>query len=64
MVFLHNFVSDWFLSPQIIAAATTYGVATHEQFNAWRVSLDDWKAHPSPFAAFAWGETMARKPLS
>ena len=60
--FLHAFVSDWFFLPQIIAAATTFGLATQEQFDGWRVSLDKWKAHPSPFAAFAWGETIARKP--
>lgn len=60
--FLHRFISDWLFLPQIIAAATTFGLATHEQFDGWRASLDSWKAHPSPFAAFAWGETIASKP--
>ncbi len=62
VIFMYNFIGDWFLSPQVIAAATTYGVATQEQFDGWRVSLDKWKDHPSAFAAFAWGETIARKP--
>ena len=61
VAFMHNFIGDWFLAPPVIAAATTYGIATQEQFDGWRVSLDKWKAHPSAFAAFAWGETIARK---
>ena len=61
VAFMHSFISDWFLAPPVIAAATTYGLATQEQFDGWRVSLDRWKDHPSAFAAFAWGEAVARK---
>ena len=62
--FLHAFTGDWFFSPEVIAAATTYGLATHQQFDEWRQSLDQWQIHPGAFGAFAFGEVIGRKPQS
>ncbi len=62
VAFLHAFISDWFLSPEVIATAMQYGAATEKQFDDWRVGLDQWKSHPGAFGAFAFGEGIAYKP--
>ena len=62
IAFLHAFISDWFYSPDVIAAATKYGLATQQQFDEWRQALDQWKSHPEACGAFAFGEVIARKP--
>ena len=64
VAFLHGFISDWFYSPNVIAAATTYGLATHQQFDEWRQGLDEWRDHAGAFGAFAFGEVIALKPHS
>ena len=64
IAFLHAFISDWFYSPDVIAAATKYGLATQQQFDEWRQALDQWKSHPEACGAFAFGEVIARKPQS
>ncbi len=61
-VFFHGFVSGWFFSPEVIAAATAYGLATEQQFDAWRAGMDEWKTHPGGIGAIAFGEVVARKP--
>ncbi len=60
--FLHAFIMDWFYSPLVIAAATSFGLATNEQFDEWRRTLDEWKDAPGAFGAFAFGECIASKP--
>ena len=59
---LHTFINEWFFSPHVIAAATAFGVATQEQFDVWREEMDQWRDHPSSFAALAFGECIAFKP--
>ena len=59
VAFLHAFISDWFYSPDVIAAATKYGLATQQQFDDWRLALDQWKSHAG---AVAFGEVIACKP--
>ena len=59
--FLHGFISAWFFSSGTVEAATKYGIATREQFDDWRRTLDQWKDAPGALAAFAWGEATGRK---
>ena len=59
--FLHEFINDWFLSPEIIGAAIEYGLASQQQFDDWQLTLNRWKSTPSAFAALAWGEAIAHK---
>ena len=59
--YLHEFINDWFLSPEIIGAAIEYGLASRQQFDDWQLTLHRWKSTPSAFAALAWGEAIARK---
>ena len=62
VAFLHAFTVGWFFSPSVIAAATAYGLATHQQFDDWRAALDEWKDHTGAFGAIAFGEVVASKP--
>ena len=62
IAFLHTFISSWFFLPEVVAAATTYGLATHEQFDQWRLGLEEWKDLASSFGAIAFGEGIASKP--
>ncbi len=60
--FFHAFIMDWFYSPEVIAAATNFGLATQEQFDEWRESLDEWKNHPGAVGAIGFGEAVATRP--
>ncbi len=60
--FLHAFISDWFFMPEVVAAATQYGLATQAQFDQWRVEIDQWKDDVGAVGALAFGEAIARKP--
>ena len=60
IAFLHAFISDWFFMPQVVAAATQYGLATHEQFEQWKSEIDEWKSDPRAVGALAFGEATAR----
>ena len=62
VAFFHGFVMDWFYSPEVIGAATKFGLATQEQFDEWREGLDEWKTHPGAIGAIAFGEAIATKP--
>ena len=62
VAFLHGFIIDWFFSPAVIAAATAYGLATHEQFEEWRAALEQWRGHAGALGAIAFGEAIATKP--
>ena len=59
VAFFHTFVTGWFLSPDVVAAATKHGLATHEQFDEWRRALGEWKDHPGAFGVVAFGECLA-----
>ena len=61
VAFLHGFIMDWFFMPRVIEAATAYGLATHEQFEEWRVALEEWKGHAGAVGAIAFGEAIGTK---
>ncbi len=62
IAFFHSLVVDWFFSPKIIAAATGFGLATHDQFEQWRKTYDDWREAPRAVGAIAFGEAIAFNP--
>ena len=62
VAFLHAFIIDWFYSPRVIEAATSFGLATHQQFDQWRQGLDEWRDSEGACGAFAFGEVIASKP--
>ena len=62
VAFLHRFIMDWFYSPNVIEAATKYGLATHEQFDTWKQDLYDWRDATGACGGFAFGEIIASKP--
>ena len=61
VAFFHAFIIDWFYSPRVVGAATQFGLATQEQFDTWRASLDTWRDLPGATGAIAFGEVIARK---
>ncbi len=62
IAYLHSVVQDWFLSPPVIEAATTYGVATKMQFDGLSRAFARWIEHPAAFGGIAHGECVARNP--
>lgn len=62
IAFFHKLVADWFFSPKLIAAATMFGLATHEQFEKWREDHDAWRDAPEAVGATAFGEAIGFKP--
>ena len=60
--FLHAFICDWFFMPRVVEAATQYGLATHEQFERWRIEMDEWKDDPGAVGGLAFGEVVGVKP--
>ena len=64
VAFLRAFIEDWFFSDQVITAATTYGIATHEQFDVWRDEVADWPNHTGAVGGLAFGEAIAFKQQS
>ena len=62
VAFLHAFICDWFFMPRVVEAATQFGLATHEQFERWRVEMDEWKDEPGAVGGLAFGEVIGVKP--
>ena len=62
LAFLHGLVNGWYFAPKTMGAAIKLGLASEEQFDGWRRSLDEWVDEPGAFAAFAWGEAIGRRP--
>ena len=60
--FFHGLWVGWFFSPAVIETVTDCGLASQEQIDGWRRSLDEWRDHPGAFAAISWGEAIGRKP--
>lgn len=60
--FFHGFITQWFFSPEVVAAASKHGLATPQELDGWRASLERWRDHPAACAAFAWGGALGRKP--
>ena len=64
VAFLHAFISGWFFAPEVVAAATGYGLATQEQFDRWRIEFDQWKDELGAVGGLAFGEATGIKPLA
>ena len=62
VLFFHGFIMDWFYKPEVIGAATKFGIATQEDFDQWSLNLDEWKSHPGAVGGLAFGEAIGRKP--
>ena len=62
VTFLHGFISEWFFSPQVLAALAHFGLATQEEIETWRRLLDEWRELPSACGGLAFGEAIAVKP--
>ena len=60
---LDGVITEWFFSETVVTAATTYGLATQEQFDQWKIDQERWKNHPGAVGALAFGEAIASKPL-
>lgn len=60
--FLHGFISDWFFMPEVVTAATQYGLATRDQFDQWQFEIDQWKGEEGAVGGLAFGEAVSRKP--
>lgn len=61
-MFFHGFITQWFFSPEVVAAASKHGLATQQELDGWSSSLEKWKNHSAGCAAFAWGGALGRKP--
>ena len=62
IAFLYNVAVGWFLSPDVVEAATKYGLATQEQFDEWRRHIDEWKGDPGAFGCIAFGQCLGTNP--
>ena len=63
VAYVYGMAVQWLLSPEISEAAIKYGAATQKLCDAIRAAYDKWKEHPGAFAAIAYGEAVANKPL-
>lgn len=61
VAFLHGFIVSWFFLPEVVAAATQYGLATHGQFEQWRLEIDQWREEPGAVGGLAFGEAIGIK---
>jgi ubiquinone/menaquinone biosynthesis C-methylase UbiE len=62
IAFLYNVAVGWFFSPDVVEAATKYGLATREQFDEWRRHIDEWKGDPGAFGCIAFGQCLGTNP--
>ena len=62
ITFFVGLANGWFFDPKTMGAAIQFGVATGEQFDEWRSSLEAWSNLPGAFSALPWGEATGRKP--
>ena len=60
--YISRVIEGWFLSADVRASATAYGVATQQHLDNLEHALKRWMSHPSAFGAVAYGEVIARKP--
>ena len=61
---IHRLISQWLLSPEVTEAAIRYGASSENLAKDLRAAYDRWKEHPAALFAFAYGESVANKPLS
>lgn len=60
--YISRVIENWFLSADVRASATAYGVATQQQLDNLEQALKRWISHAGAFGAVAYGECIARKP--
>lgn len=60
--YISRVIENWFLSADVRASATAYGVATQQQLDNLEQALKRWISHAGAFGAVAYGEVIARKP--
>ena len=60
--FIHAFVTQWFISPEVTEMGIEYGVSSPDTWDRIRASFDQWKDAPDAVAAFASGQAIANKP--
>ena len=60
--YISRVIENWFLSADVRASATAYGVATQEHLDNLEQALKRWISHPGAFGAVAYGEVIAHKP--
>lgn len=61
IAFFHAVAIGWFFSDQVVGAATKHGLATQEQFDAWRAGMDQWRDHAGSVGGIGFGEAVATK---
>lgn len=64
VAFAHRLADQWFLSTEITGAALKYGATTQKLLDDLQSAFGEWREDPSAFAAIAYGEAVANKPLS
>ena len=62
IAFIHQFASQWFLSPDTTETAIRYGAGTEDLTESIRTAYDRWKDDPAALCALAYGEAVAGKP--
>ena len=60
--YISRVIENWFLSAEVRASATAYGLATQQHLDNVEQALKQWISHPGAFGAVAYGECIARKP--
>ena len=62
VAFVHAFINNWLLAPEMTEAAIKYGAGTEELYNTLRVALDKWLDDPGAVTLAAFGEIIAGRP--
>ena len=61
---IYRLISQWLLAPEASEAAIKYGASSSKLVKDLKVAYDQWKEHPGALFTFAYGEAIAKKPLS
>ena len=61
---IYRLISQWLLSPEVAEAAIKYGASSESLVKDLRVAYGRWKDDPGALFSFAYGEAIAKKPLS
>lgn len=64
VAFIYEMAQQWFLAPEITEAAIKYGAATEKLCGHIATAYERWRDHPGAVAGIAFGEALARKPLT
>ena len=61
---IYRLISQWLLAPEASEAAIKYGASSSKLVKDLKVAYSRWKEHPGALFTFAYGEAIAKKPLS